>query len=53
MSETSSRKTWKALLPFIVTARKMAGCGVPTHESLLFYTGLVDNKHAHYYGTDI
>ena len=39
MSETSFRKTWKALHSFIVTARKMTGCGVP------FYTRLVDNMH--------
>ena len=51
MSETSFWKTWKALLPFIVTVRPMTECRVPTHETLLD-TGLVDNKHAHYYGTD-
>ena len=38
MSETSFRKTWKALQSFIVTARKMTGCGMPTFESLLYKT---------------
>ena len=48
MSETGFRKTWKALLPFIVTARPMTQWPRMNH----FYTGLVDNYHAHYYGTD-
>ena len=35
----------ESLLPFIVTARTMTECRVPTHESLLH--ALVENKHAH------
>ena len=67
MSETGFRKTWKALLPFIVTARPMtqssSSCvclsdletsrhSVEWPHMNHFYTGLVDNNHAHYYSTD-
>ena len=47
MSETGFRKTWKALLPFVVTVRPMTHDVECPHMNNI-YTGLVDNNHAHY-----